>query len=291
MNNFGTSDMVSPLRRVLVKKPAAAMATADPTKWHYSGSLSTDLLQRDHRALIDILQDFGAEVLYLEQDPTELADAVFTHDVSLATPYGAVLCRMGKTLRRGEQELHQAFYESQNIPLLGRIEAPGTVEAGDCVWLDAKTLLVGLGFRTNRHGAAQLQEILRPHQVEIHSFDLPVYQGSDACLHLMSILSMLDHDLALVLESMLPVRLMQFFRSRDIECVAACEEEFKSSGTLNTNVLALAPRNCVVVEGYSETHRRLRESGCTLHPFSGSELCLKAEGGPTCLTRPLYRCP
>ena len=107
----------------------------------------------------------------------------------------------------------------------------------------------------------------------------------------MSILSMLDHDLALVLESVLPVRLMQFFRSRDIECVAACEEEFKSSGTLNTNVLALAPRNCVVVEGYTETHRRLRESGCTLHPFSGSELCLKAEGGPTCLTRPLFRCP
>ena len=289
MNNFGTSDMVSPLRRVLVKKPAAAMADADPNIWNYSGPLSGDLLDRDHQALVDILEKYGAEVLYLEQDPAELADAVFTHDVSLVTPQGAVLCRMGKTLRRGEQTLHQEFYQSQNIPVLGTIQAPGTLEAGDCVWLDAKTLLVGLGFRTNQSGMAQLQEMLRPQQVEVHGFDLPVYQGSAACLHLMSILSMLDHDLALVCQSMLPVRLMQFFLSREIQCVPACEEEFKRSGTLSTNVLALAPRECVVVDGFDETHSRLKEAGCTLHAFSGSELCMKAEGGPTCLTRPLLR--
>ncbi|MDG2409432.1 MAG: arginine deiminase-related protein, partial [Pirellulales bacterium] len=103
MNNFGTTDMVSPLRRVLVKKPAAAMADADPNIWHYSGPLSGELLDRDHQALVGILEKYGAEVLYLEQDPDELADAVFTHDVSLVTPQGVVLCRMGKTLRRGEQ--------------------------------------------------------------------------------------------------------------------------------------------------------------------------------------------
>ena len=289
MNNFGTSDMVSPLRRVLVKKPGAAMAAADPKVWHYSGPLSKDLLHRDHAALIAILENYGAEILYLEQDPLELADAVFTQDASLVTPYGAVICRMGKTLRRGEQELHQIFYIQQHVPVLGTIESPGTVEAGDCVWLDAKTLLVGLGFRTNESGMSQLQEILSPHQVDIHSFDLPVYHGDAACLHLMSILSMLDHNLALVCRSMLPVRLLNLFIARKIECVPACEEEFQSSGTLSTNVLALGPRQCVVVDGFSETHHRLREAGCTLYPFSGTELCLKAEGGPTCLTRPVLR--
>lgn len=289
MNDFGALDMVSPLRQVLVKKPGMAMATADPNIWHYSSALSKNLLERDHQALIEILENFGAEVLYLEQDPIELADTVFTHDVSLATPHGAVICRMGKTLRRGEQELHEDFYKQQKIPILGKIESPGTVEAGDCVWLDAKTLLVGLGFRTNESGLSQLQAILGPQQVEVHGFDLPVYQGSAACLHLMSILSMLDHNLALVCESMLPVRLMQFFITRGIECIPACEEEFKSSGTLSTNVLALAPRECVVVDGFTETHKRLTDAGCTLHPFSGGELCMKAEGGPTCLTRPLWR--
>ncbi len=289
MNNFGTADMVSPLRRVLVKNPTAAMATADPKIWHYSAPLSQDLLHRDHAALIAILENYGAEVLYLEQDSLELADAVFTHDVSLVTPHGAVICRMGKTLRRGEQEWHQNFYTQQQVPILGTIQAPGTVEAGDCVWLDAKTLLVGLGFRTNQSGMAQLQEILGPHEVDIHSFDLPVYHGESACLHLMSILSMLDHNLALICQSMLPVRLLNLFVARKIECVPACEEEFQSSGTLSTNVLALGPRQCVVVDGFPETHHRLREAGCSLYPFSGDELCLKAEGGPTCLTRPVLR--
>ena len=289
MSNFGTSDMVSPLRRVLVKKPGPAMEAADPQLWNYNGPLTGDLLQSDHAALVAILEAYGAEVLFLDDDSPDLADAVFTHDVSLMTPEGAVLCQMGKKLRRGEQKLHKAFFKEQQISLLGSIEAPGTVEAGDCVWLDAQTLLVGLGFRTNRSGMAQLQEILAPQQVTIHAFDLPVYRGAAACLHLMSILSMLDHDLALVCQSMLPVRLFDFFASRQIECVQACEQEFKSSGTLSTNVLALAPRRCVVVDGFPETHARMRNAGCELHPFSGAELCLKAEGGPTCLTRPLLR--
>ena len=289
MNNFGTADMVSPLRRVLMKRPGSAMETEEWKRWNYSGPLSGDLLQRDHAALVSIIERFGAEVLFLDDDSPELADAVFTHDVSLMTPQGAILCQMGKQLRRGEQTLHEAFYLEQQIPLLGSIQAPGTVEAGECVWLDANTLLVGLGFRTNPSGMAQLQQLLAPQRVTVHGFDLPVYGGSAACLHLMSIISMLDHDLVLACQSMLPVRLLNLFAERKIECVLACENEFRSSGTLSTNVLALGPRECVVVDGFPETYSRLEAAGCKLHPFSGAELCLKAEGGPSCLTRPLLR--
>ncbi len=289
MSNFGTADMVSPLRRVLMKMPGSAMETEDWQQWNYSGPLNGDLLRRDHAALVSVIENFGAEVLFLKDDSPDLADAVFTHDVSLMTPHGAILCRMGKELRRGEQDLHAAFYREQQISVLGSIQSPGTVEAGDCVWLDAQTLLVGLGFRTNPSGLSQLEQLLAPQGVSVYGFDLPVYGGSAACLHLMSLISMLDHNLVLACESMLPVRLLKLFAERQIETVAACEDEFRSSGTLSTNVLALAPRHCVIVDGFAETRGRMEASGCTLYPFSGDELCLKAEGGPTCLTRPLLR--
>jgi N-dimethylarginine dimethylaminohydrolase len=272
-----------------MKRPGEAMATANPQAWHYSGPLDKEQLRVDHDRLVAIIRDFGSEVVFLEQDPPELADAVFTHDVSLVTGAGAVLLRMGKPLRLGEQSLHAQFYAEQQIPIIGAIQEPGTVEAGDCVWLDPTTLIVGLGFRTNPAGLAQLESILAPQKVQVHSFDLPVYQGQDACLHLMSLISMLDHDLALTCRSMLPIRLQTFFAQRGIECIAACEDEFRASGTLSTNVLTLAPRHCVLVDGFPKTQSLLRDAGCRLEVFTGNELCLKAEGGPTCLTRPILR--
>ncbi len=289
MNNFGALDMVAPLRGVLMKRPGSAMANADAEKWHYTGPLNAKKLQADHAALVTIIEDFGAEVVFLEEDPLELADAVFTHDPSMVTDAGAIVLRMGKPLRRGEEELHAQFYLAQDIPLLGTIKEPGIVEAGDCIWLDRETLLVGLGFRTNEAGAVQLENILAPAGVSIHSFDLPIYQGRLACLHLMSLVSMLDHNLALTCQSLLPVRLQTFFDARGITCLAAPEDEFRQSGTLSTNILALAERRCVMVAGFPKTESVLVDAGCQVALFEGSELCRKAEGGPTCLTRPLLR--
>ena len=162
MNNFGTADMVSPLRRVLVKKPTAAMADADPKIWHYSAPLSQDLLDRDHAALIAILENYGAEVLYLEQDSLELADAVFTHDVSLVTPHGAVICRMGKTLRRGEQEWHQNFYTQQQVPILGTIESPGTARSGRLRLARCKDASGRTGFSYQSVGYGSIAGNTRP---------------------------------------------------------------------------------------------------------------------------------
>ncbi|MEK6248679.1 MAG: arginine deiminase family protein [Planctomycetales bacterium] len=295
MSSFGAQDMVSPLRRVLMKRPGQAMSKADPKLWHYDGNLDLDRLQADHDALVKQIHDAGAEVLFLEEDDqspraaSPLADLAFTHDPSLVTAEGAILLRMGKRLRRGEEQFHKQFYERNQIPICATIEDPGTVEAGDCLWLDTETLIVGISFRTNQAGADQLERILSDQGVTVHAFDLPTHQGVDVCLHLTSLISMLDHDLALVHEPLLPVRLRQLLQQLAIKCLVAPADEFTASNTLSVNVLALAPRHCIMVEGYPKTLQLLQDAGCQTTTFCGNELCGKAEGGPTCLTRPLLR--
>lgn len=266
------------------------MAGADPELWHYDGDLNLDRLQADHNELVKHIRDAGVEVLFFEEDAeSPLADLVFTHDASLVTAKGAILLRMGKPLRRGEELCHKQFYLHHQIPIFAAIDEPGTVEAGDCLWLDTQTLVVGVGFRTNQEGVDQLSRILSELGVDVHCFDLPTHQGPDACLHLMSLISMLDHDLALVHQPLLPARLWQLFEEKEIECLVAPAEEFEASNTLNINVLALAPRHCIMVDGYPGTLQRLLDAGCQVTTFSGNELCGKAEGGPTCLTRPILR--
>ena len=289
MSNYGAQDMVSPLKRVLVKRPGEAMAGADPDAWNYATPLSLEKIQSDHDGLADLLKASGTEVLLLDHDPAHLADLVFTHDPSIVTNEGAIVFRMGKEARRGEDELHRQFYESIDVPILGVIDEPGTVEAGDCVWIDQKTLAVGMGYRSNPAGVEQLQALLKPLGVTVESFDLPVYTGAAACLHLMSILSMLDHDLALTLTEMIPVRLYKLLASKGVECLPAPMDEFVGSGTLSLNVLALSPRKCIGVAGSDKTADLMRTAGVDLDLFVGDELCLKAEGGPTCLTRPIWR--
>jgi len=289
MNDYGAQDMVTPLRRVMMKRPGATMASADPEQWHYAGPLKLERLQADHDALVERIRAAGVEIIFLDEDG-KLADSVFTHDPSLVTAEGAIVLRMGKRLREGEASIHADFYQNHDIPILGTIEEPGTIEAGDCIWLDDHTLIVGLNLRTNDAGISQLQQIVADMGVSVHAFELPSPQSSDACLHLMSLISMLDHDLALIYPSLLPERLQQFLRQRGIECLPAPEHEFISSGSLNINVLALAPRNCVTVAGFPDTLALMQAAGCTVSTFPGDELCLKAEGGPTCLTRPILRC-
>jgi len=289
MSKFGVPDMVSPLRRVLMKRPGQVLANADPEQWHYTGPLTLERLQDNHQTLVNRIRASGAEIMFLDDTSDGLADSIFTYDPSLVTPHGAIILRMGKQLRRGEEESHAGFYQDHGIPILRTIEAPGTVEAGDCVWLDNHTLIVGMGFRSNEDGLIQLQQILADIDVQVHSFDLPIFHGSDACLHLMSVISMLDHDLALIYRPLFPVRLKQFLEQRGVECLPAPEDEFISSGSLSVNVLTLSPRNCVMVDGFPDTLKLLQAAGCSVSTFPGDELCLKTEGGPTCLTRPVLR--
>lgn len=285
-SSYGSQSMVDPLRRVLVKRPDAAFAVADPERWHYTGRPDLDAAQREHDALVEILKGFGAEVFDHPEPQPERADALYVFDPALVTDRGAVLLSMGKELRRGEEEALARRLSALGVPILYTLSGDARAEGGDLLWLDSRTLAVGQGFRTNAQGLRQLREALADSGVEILPVELPYHTGPEACLHLLSLVSLVDHDLAVVYPPLLPVPFWRLLQDRGFRLIEIPPEEL---ATQATNVLALAPRRCVLLAGNPVTERRLREAGCEVATYRGNEISLKAEGGPTCLTRPLWR--
>lgn len=283
---FGGQTMVAPLRRVLVRRPDDAFAVDDPGRWHYTAAPDLAKAQAEHDALCDTLRRQGVEVVYHDAEQSGRADAIYVFDPALMTDRGAILLHMGKALRRGEEEAIGRRLESLGIPIVGRLEGQGRAEGGDLLWLDEHTLVAGQGFRTNAQGVQQLRALLQPTGVEVLGFDLPVYTGAEACLHLLSLISPVDHHLAVAYPPLMPVAFYRLLEERGIELIEVSEAEFL---TMATNVLALAPRRCLVLEGSPETAAALRRAGCEVFSYRGEEISLKAEGGPTCLTRPLWR--
>ncbi|MDH4209566.1 MAG: arginine deiminase family protein [Anaerolineae bacterium] len=286
--SYGSQSMVDPLRRVLVKRPDEAFALADPAAWHYTGRPDLEIARREHDALVAILREAGAEVLYHDEVQRERADAIFVHDPAIVTDHGAVILKMGKELRRGEEAAVVRCFEELGVPILYELHGEARAEGGDLLWIDHDTLAVGQGFRTNEEGLRQLGEALEPLGVTLIPVPLPYYGGPDACLHLMSLISLVDHDLAVVYLPLPPMPFWQYLRDRAFRMVEVPDEEFQSMGP---NVLALAPGKCLMLEGNPLTRTRLEEAGCEVFTYRGNEISLKAEGGPTCLTRPILRSP
>ncbi|MDO6966281.1 dimethylarginine dimethylaminohydrolase family protein [Rhizobium alvei] len=289
MSAYGCQEMSAKLERVLMRRPGESLKAADPQKWHYGPTFDGARAVEQYKHFAQLVQAGGAEILWLEDSGDGLADAMFTHDPSLMTEKGAILLRMGKPLRLAETALHEEAYNKAGIPILGRIVAPGTVEGGDCVWVDAKTLAVGRGVRSNQAGIEQLQAILAPLGVSVLGFDLPLWQGEEACLHLMSVISPLASDLALVHAPLLPAAFYMLLRDKGIRMIVAPPEEFAASNGLNLNVLPLSPRKVIMVDGFPATRKAMEEAGCTVETFAADALCIACEGGPTCLTRPILR--
>ena len=287
MARYGGQSMVAPLRRVLVRRPDAAFAVDDPALWHYAGRPHLPTAQHEHDTLVSIMRAAGVEVVYHDVDLPEHADAVFVFDPVLITDKGAVLLSMGKELRRGEEAAMAAVLARLGVPLQYSLHGAARAEGGDLLWLDRHTLAVGQGFRTNGEGLRQLEEALEPLGAHVLGIDLPFDGGPEACLHLLSLISLVDDDLAVVFEPLLPVPLWRELRRRGIRLLNVPEREFRQ--TMGTNVLALAPRRCVMLEGSPVTRSLLERAGCEVRTYHGDELSLKAEGGPTCLTRPLLR--
>jgi len=211
-------------------------------------------------------------------------DAIYVYDPALVTNEGAVMLRPGKEGRRGEVEVMVADLVEAGLPIVGRLDAPAMAEGGDTLWLDERTLLVGRGYRTNDEGIRQLAETLPG--VDVVAFDLPHLRGGGEVLHLMSLLSPLDVDLAVAYPPLMPVRLMELLAERTIELVEVPDEEFE---TMGPNVLALGPRAALALEGNDETRRRMEKAGVDVRVYRGDEISRKGDGGPTCLTRPLLR--
>ena len=288
VKNYGVSSMVAPLQRVALHAPASALQNADANQWHYGPRFDPKTLGKENQKFVSHIEKAGIDVLWMSENP-ESADAVFTYDASLMTPHGAILMNPGKVHRVSEPESHRVFYQSMNIPIIGAVTGKATCEAGDTLWLDDKTLLMGRGYRTNDAGVAQMQNMLRDQGVTVLAFDLPCYQGEQACLHLMSLISLLADDLALVHKTLLPVALAQLLRTSGFELLEVPVDEFEASGGLNLNVLTLAPRHVVAIDSCEKTLSLMRNAGCDIDSFNGESLCIPCEGGPTCMTRPILR--
>ena len=260
---FGCQSMTAPLRRVLVRAPRPE----DAAVWQaYGWRFEPDpgAMAEEHEAFRALLAADGAEVIPGQTPHGPDPDAIYTYDPAIVADVGAVLLRPGKEGRRGEPDAMAADFVEAGVPIAGRLEAPAVAEGGDIVWLDENTLLVGLGYRTNQAGVEALRELLPT--VEIIAFDLPHYHGPGEVMHLMSFLSPLDIDLAVVYLPLMPVRLVELLHERGVELVETPDEEFE---TMGPNVLALGPRVALALAGNDETRRRMERAGVDVRGVPG----------------------
>jgi N-dimethylarginine dimethylaminohydrolase len=240
----------------------------------------------EYDAFEQVFKEHGVELLYLPQDDTVNMDSIYCRDAAIATDKGMIICNMGKEGRINEPAAEQRAFEANGIPVLGVITAPGTLEGGDVAWLDNKTLAVGHTYRTNEEGIRQLTNLLSPLGVKVMSVPMPHYKGPSDVFHLMSVLSPVDNNLAVVYSPLIPIVFRNELIARGYELVEVPDEEFDSMGC---NVLALAPRVCLMVKGNPITKSRLEKAGCKVIEYLGAEISVKGGGGPTCLTRPVMR--
>jgi N-dimethylarginine dimethylaminohydrolase len=280
---YGCQSMTGTLRRVLVRPPRAE----DLALWRaYGWRAEPDPVRagEEHEAFRALLAQAGADVLVAETPHGADPDAIYVYDPALVTDAGAVLLRPGKEGRRAEVDTMMADFVEAGVPVAARLQAPALAEGGDTIWLDERTLLVGRGYRTNDAALDALREALPG--VEVIGFDLPHFRGEGEVMHLLSLVSPLDRDLAVAYPPLMPVRLVELLRERGVELVSVPDDEFE---TMGPNVLALGPRVALALEGNDETRRRLERAGVDVRVYRGDEISRKGDGGPTCLTRPLLR--
>jgi N-dimethylarginine dimethylaminohydrolase len=281
MQGFGSQSMTGGLARVLVRPPLAE----DAAHWRaYGWRAAPDhsAAAAEHELLCGLLEAAGAEVVVSRHEPGN-PDAIYVYDPVLVGSRGAVLLRPGKEGRRGEPGAIAETLAAAGVPIAAELAEPVVAEGGDTVWLDESTLLVGIGYRTN---AAAVDALADAFGVEVVAFDLPHWNGRGEVMHLMSFLSPLDCDLALVYPRLAPVRLLELLAERGIAVVEVPDEEFETQGP---NVLALGPRRALALDGNPETRRRMERAGVDVVVYRGEEISKKGDGGPTCLTRPLLR--
>ena len=279
--NFGVTSMTAPLRRVLVRRPALS------GDWASAGWREPDpgLLARQHEAFCALLCDLGAEVEVAPALDGQV-DAVYMHDPLMLTGRGAIPLRMRKPMREREPRHVAEELERLGVPVLGTLPEGAYADGGDRFWLDDTTMAIGLGYRTNVAGAAAVAELAAPEGIAVETYDMAHDLGPDHVLHLQSLLSAVTEDLCVVYEPLSPVRFLGDLRERGFDWIAVSRDEYLGMGT---NILAVRPGVVLMVDGLPDLRRELERRGVEVHVFDGSELSLKGDGGPTCLTAPLAR--
>ncbi len=291
MISYNGQSETGKIETVLMKSPANAWFGQDYVnrEWenlHYPEKPLFEKALHEYNQFAAVIEKHVPEAYYLPEDEKTALDSIYTHDPVLITRSGAILCRMGKKERENEPEAAGKFLEQLGIPILGSIKPPGKLEGGDVVWFDDGTAAVGLGYRTNKEGAAQLRELAGGLVKEIIEVPLPHWNGPEECLHLMSIISPVDQDLAVVYSRLMAVPFRDYLLGKGIKLIEVPDEEYDNFAC---NVLAIAPRLCIMIAGSPKTKAALEKEGATVYEYPGEDVSIKAGGGPTCLTRPLYR--
>ena len=283
--------MVDPIKKILLKHPRNSFINQEIIdkqyiELNYSEAPNFNKAILDYEKFVSLLKSFGIELHYLPEDNSTSLDSIYTHDPCIISNNGIIICNMGKKARLAEPNTIEKFFKSIQIPILGKIKAPGTLEGGDVVWIDDKTIAVGEGYRTNKEGIEQLRYLLSDQVETVISVPIPHWNGPQDCLHLMSNLSPIDHNLYLVYSRLLPVSFRKYLLDRNIELIDVPDEEYESMGC---NVLTVAPRKAIMISGNSKTKQLLEKNNVEVYTYDGTEISIKGAGGPTCLTRPFLR--
>ena len=281
--------MVSPIKKNLVKHPQYAFINEfkikkECTELNYLGV--PDYIKACYEKFLLLLKSFDIEIQFLLEDRNTKIDSIYTHDPCIVCDKGIILCNMGKESRVDEPLALEKYFESINIPILGKIENPGLLKGDDVVWIDKKTLSIGEGYRSNIHGIKQLKSILGELIEDLIVVPLPHWNGKNNCHLLMSNLSPVDHNLFLVYPRLLPVSFLQYLIDIGIELIEVPDSEYESMGC---KVLTVEPKKVIMVDGNPKTKSRLEKRGIHVFTYEGSEISLKGAGGPTCLTKPFLR--
>ena len=253
---------------------------------NYLSKPDLELAKKEYERFEKLLSNHGVKVHKFSRNDSVMIDSIYCRDASIVTDYGVILCNMGKGARLNEPKAQKEVFIQDGLSIFGQIKAPGTVEGGDVAWLDKKTLAVGHSYRTNYPGIEQLKALLEPKGIEVIVVELPHYKGVNDVFHLMSILSPVARDLAVVYSPLMPINFRNLLMERGFDFVEVPDDEFDS---MACNVLAIAPKVCVMVEGNPKTKNRLLEKGCKVHTYKGKHISVLGGGGPTCLTRPIIR--
>jgi len=283
--------MVDPIKKILLKHPKSAFINQKTIneqylKLNYFEAPNFNKAILDYENFVSLLKSFDIELHYLPEDKSTSLDSIYTHDPCVISNNGVIICNMGKKSRLPESDAIEKFFNSIQIPILGKIKTPGILEGGDVVWIDNKTIAVGEGYRTNREGIEQLKHLLSDQVQDVISVPIPHWNGPQDCLHLMSNLSPIDHNLYLVYSRLLPVSFRKYLLDENIELIDVPDEEYESMGC---NVLAVAPRKVIMISGNSKTKQLLEKNNVEVYTYDGTEISIKGAGGPTCLTRPFLR--
>jgi dimethylargininase len=285
-SGFGGHSMVAPLKRVIVQRPAPPATSDDWERYGYTAPVDHEATVAEFDAFCTMLAGAGVELVTQEPDDAGRLDSIFVYDASIVTDEGALLTNPGKDVRRVEVDYAESMYNNLGVPVIGRITGEATLEGGDVFWLDDTMLAVGIGYRTNQIGADQLSTFVRPQGVEVIRTELPHWHGPDECLHLLSLISPVAERTAVVYSPLLSTPFMQLLKALDWTLIDIPVDEFASQGT---NVLALAPGKVVMLEENVGTRRLLETAGMEVLTYRGLHLSHNRQGGPTCLTRPLWR--